>query len=68
MEQKLSRDVDAHVAKSFIKPIQMILFFSIMPGFDCSSHGHPVKTFVTQGNLHISPPIKVVEGCKDSES
>ena len=42
MEQQLPGDVDAHVAKIFIKPIHMLRFFSILLKFDFSFHGHPV--------------------------
>ena len=68
MEQQIPGDVDAHVSKSFIKLIQMLWFVNILLGFDYFSHGHPIQTFFTQGNLYICLPIEIIKGCKDSGS
>ena len=60
--------MDAHEAKSFIKLIQILEFFNILLGFNLFSPSDPIQAFVAQYNLHIFPPIKVIEGCKDPGS
>ena len=68
MEQQLLEYVDAHEAKSFINLIQIILFFNILLGFKWVAHGVPIQTLIAQYHLHIFPPIKIIEGCKDHGS
>ena len=43
----------------------MLQIFNRILGFNLYSHGDPVQTLITQGNLHIIPPIKIFEGFED---
>ena len=57
--------MDAHAAKCFIKLVQILQFSRMLLGFDLLSRSDPVQTFFAQHNLHINPPIKIVEGYED---
>ena len=65
VEQQLPGDVDAHEVEGFIKPIHKLGFINILLGFEFSAHFHAIHSFVTQGYMHIFPPINIIEGCKD---
>ena len=67
VEKKIPRDMSAHEAEGLIKPIQKFVLLNMILGLSFSSHFHPKKTNISQGYLHIFPPINIVEGFKETE-
>ena len=65
MKEEILGDVSAKESKCFIQLVQEIIFFSRMMRLCLSSHCHPKKVKLVVGDLHICPPINIVEGCKD---
>ena len=65
MKEEIPRDVSKKEAKGFIQSVQELVLLSGMMRFSLSAHCHPVQAKLVQGDLHIFPPINIVEGCKD---
>ena len=65
MKEEVSGDVSTKEAKGFIQPVQELIFLNRMIRFYLSAHIHPKQAKIMQGDLHIFPPIKIVEGYKD---
>ena len=57
--------MNANEAKCFIYLFQVLRLLKRVLEFDLLVHSDPVQKFVAQHNLHIIPPIKIVEGCED---
>ena len=57
--------MSAHEAEDLIKLIQKLVLINTLLGISFSAHSHPIHAKIAQGHLHIFPPIKVLEGCKD---
>ena len=65
VKEEILGDVSAKEAKGFIQHIEELIFLSRMMRFYLSTHFHPKHAKLEQGDLHICPPINIVEGCKD---
>ena len=65
VEQNILGYMSAHEGEGPIKPIQKTILLNMLLGISLSTHSHPIHAKISQGHLHIFPPITVVEGCKD---
>ena len=59
--------MNAHQTKAAIQFVQILLILQRLLGFNLLSHSDIAQTFVAQHNMHIIPPIKIVEGCENPE-
>ena len=57
--------MSVHEAKGLIKPIKKFVLLNMLLGLSFFAHSHPIQDKLAQAQLHIYPPISVVEGCKD---
>ena len=65
VKEEVSRDVSTKEAEGLIQQVQELVLLSRMMSFSLSAHSHPIQAKIVQGDLHICPPINIVEGCQD---